>query len=82
MAYLPPPKALHPTLIQKISRDLITYVLNTNSGNISGEALHYIYYELHGIASHGFEPDGVYQIHFRENKHALVLKVGDIKSAA
>jgi hypothetical protein len=82
MAYLPPPKALHHTVIQNISRDLITYVLNTNSGTISGEALHFIYYELHGIASHGFEPDGIYQIHFRENKYALVLKTGVIKSAA
>ena len=75
-------KGLHHTTIKNINQDLITFVLNSGTGNISGEGLDFIYRERHGITSHGFDNDSLYKIYFRENNYALVVKIGELKDVA
>lgn len=76
------PKGLHHTTVKNINKDLIAFVLNSDTPNITGEGLDFIYRERHGIVGHGFDPNEIYRIHFRSNCYALVIKVGELTHAA
>lgn len=70
------PRSLPYNITRSIHRDLISLVLRSGQSKFDGAAFDFIYKELHGIVSHGFDEGSLYEIFCsKDYSRAFVLKV-------